>query len=287
MNFKIQTASEMKNSNLARTLAHETHKNRTRVFTLGLALVSVISLGLFIPFAFSQDGVHAREGRFLKRIENNMYLGNYNLDGKWNVEKLFFGDFNAWLEFFYDPSQEGASGFRIVKKGASYILEVKYISNYEEASEEATEKHPPIGVSDPTSITDVIRNQIMEHNRNAFAKQYEEMVKLYKVETRSYSISNQFAEKLYQKMFFCIDNFEAKKVYPPDLVPVTRGGYTVTFRTVVDDAMLWSLMILNPHGNDVHKMADLCRQIISDAQANQLDEQKYITILETFEKEES
>jgi hypothetical protein len=67
-------------------------------------------------------------GQFLKRIEYNL-LGNglQNLKSKTEVEKLFFGDFNAKLEFFVEPSFEGAYGFRIVRDTltASHLIELK------------------------------------------------------------------------------------------------------------------------------------------------------------------
>jgi hypothetical protein len=90
-------------------------------------------LGLFIPFTLSQDERH----HFLLRIENNMFAGKFNFAGKEGFEKRFFGDFNARVEFFYQIHLMPAdvSGFRIVKKGSSYTLEVKYVSNYKEVIE--------------------------------------------------------------------------------------------------------------------------------------------------------
>jgi hypothetical protein len=201
--------------------------------------------GFFITFAFPQDGVHLEDALFfIKRAENNMNKGSYNLDGKKNVEKLFFGDFNAPTEFFYGYSHEGEYGFRIVRKESSYILEVKYISNFEDIRE----------------------------------KKSEERLKLSKIGTRSFPISSQFAEKLHRTMVFCIINFKAKAVSDPAIVPVAFGGYTVIFRTVVDRAVLWSLEIRYPKG-DTLKLSDLCRQIITDALNSNLDEQKYISVL--------
>lgn len=238
----------------------------------------------FSVFAFSQDGVHLEGGFFLKRMENNMFQGQYNLKGKGDVEKLFFGDFNAMVEFTFSPSFEYAfscppSGFRIVSNlsNTSCILELKYVSNYEEAHREASKKHPSTGLSpaELSSISAARRTQIMEHNRTAFAKQEEEKFKLFKIETRTFPVSNQVAEKLHQNMLSCIINFEAKEVSDPDIVPVTRGGYSVTFRIVVGNAVLWSLCIQNPEGNAL-KLANLCRQIIADADANQLKEKELL-----------
>lgn len=233
----------------------------------------------------SQNKEHVDGGHFAKIIEYNLQSqsGNNNLNSKGNIEKLFFGDFNAPVEFFYMPSSEAAfeeahSGFRIVKNSSKtpYILEVKYISNFKEAHDKACEKYPSITVSGPLYHNDALRKEIIEHNRVAFAKQNEEMLKLYVLDLLSYPISNQFAEKTYEKVVSLINNFKAKGV-PPTMV----DGYSVTFRNVVDDEV-WTLRIHMPQGNAL-KMADLCRQIITDARANKFYEQKYISVLNSFE----
>lgn len=79
------------------------------------------------------------DGHFLKRIENNYANrvivelpngktdGIYNLDSKSAMEKRFFGDFNAPVEYFVDPSFRPVTGFRIYpdSSGTSYLLETK------------------------------------------------------------------------------------------------------------------------------------------------------------------
>ena len=57
--------------------------------------------GFFILFAFSQNVDHVRESVFLKRVEHNMIMleADYNLKSKGDVEKLFWGNFNAPVEF--------------------------------------------------------------------------------------------------------------------------------------------------------------------------------------------
>ena len=243
-------------------------------------------LCFFSSFVHSQDGLHLEGGLFLKRVENNMFQGQYNLRGKGDMEKLFFGDFNAMVEFIFLPSSENVSAFRILKSASSssYVLELKYVSNYKEAHKEASKKHPSISLSpaELPSVSDVRRKQIMEHNRTAFAKQEEEKFKLFKIETRTFPISNQFAEKLRRNILSCITNYEAEAISNSNIVTVTRGGYSVTFRTLVDNAVLWSLCIQNPKSNTL-KMADFCRQIIMDAQIDKLDERTYMAVLNTLE----
>ena len=222
-------------------------------------LVICFFWGLFTLLALSQEGVHVEEGRFVKKMENNMYAGAYNLESKGILEKLFFGDFNAPVEFLFEPDndREGVSGFRIVKKGSSYVLEIKLVTNYMEVEKDFIEKY--------------------SKNRGEWLKLYEEKVKRYKISTRTIPISNQFAEQMHRRMFFCIDDFRVTKIYPPDILPLRFGGYSVTFRTVIDEAVVWSLMIWSPYGNEARKMSDLCRQIITDVRSdNKFDESKYI-----------
>jgi len=200
----------------------------------------------------------------------------YNLKSKGDVEKQFFGDFNARAEFFYEPSFEGASGFRIVRNSldTSWVLEVKYVSNYNEAYKKASEKN--LIMSNPLSIPEEIRDLIREYNRDRIKRFYEELHKLFKVETHSFPISDQFAEKLYKMKVSLIGNFKAKGA-----PPLSEDGYFVTFRTVVEDEV-WSLNIHMPQ-DDALNMADIFRQIIADARTNKLDVSKYMTVLNTFE----
>ncbi|GHT69999.1 hypothetical protein AGMMS50239_37700 [Bacteroidia bacterium] len=75
-----------------------------------------------------------------------------------------------------------------------------------------------------------------------------------------------------------IDNFKAKGV-----PPIIMDGYSVTFRTVVEDEV-WSLKIHLPRGNAL-KMSDFCKQIILDADTSKLDETKFIELLEEMDFE--
>ena len=248
-----------------------------------------------ISFAFSQNvEAHFYGGISLKRIENNMWggVGIYNIKSKSDIEKLFFGDFNALIEFCYDPSSEVnpciPSGFRIIRDSlnSSYILEVKHISNYREASKEAKKEakkmHMPQLSGLPVRLLDSlprdVSNQIREYIRsisdnNVYRKMYfEELSKHFKVEIKSIPISNQFAEKLYKMMGSFIDNFKAKGV-----APFGVDGYSVSFRTVVADEV-WSLGIHEPRGN-AEIMTNLCMKIIKDANDDQLDESMNLSVL--------
>ncbi|MCL2651702.1 MAG: hypothetical protein FWD60_11870 [Candidatus Azobacteroides sp.] len=253
---------------------------------------SYLLWSLFIPVVFSQN---TTGGNFVKRVEYNLSAAGYNLNSKGDIEKLFSDKVNAPIEFFFEPSSEAArlmgppSGFRIIKDTSNTfsMLEIKYISNYKEATKEAEatvkekQKSLMIDVSIEVlnSIPRNLFNLLWTYNSNIYSDSsylkmyYEELPNHFKIETLSYSISDQFAEKLYEKMVSFIDNFKAKGV--PGIM---FDGYSVTFRTVVEDEV-WSLSIHMPQG-DALKMANLCKQIIDDADANKLNESEYNKLLD-------
>lgn len=248
-----------------------------------------------ILFAFSQNaGEYHDGGHFLKKVEYNfMRNGVHNVKSKSDIEKLFFGDFNAKAEFCYDPSSEVnpciPSGFRIIRDSSDtyFILEIKHVSNYREAANEAsTEVKKALErqiIDIPGKLMDSlprdIFNRIFDLNENIFKNKfemyYEELPKHFKVEIKSISISNQFAEKMYNMMVSFINNFKAKGI-PPTIT----DGYSVTFRTVVADEV-WSLGIHMPKGK-ASLITNLCLDIILDANDGQLDESMYLPILDNF-----
>ena len=248
-----------------------------------------------VSFAFSQNAGGAHDGgHFSKKIEYNfMRNGIYNDKSKSDIEKLFFDDFNAMIEFCYDPSSEVnpciPSGFRIIRDSSDtcYILEVKYVSNYREAAKEASTEVKKalerqmidVSVKLSDSLPKDVFNRISDYNeyilKNKFKMYYEALPKHFKVEIKSIPISNQFAEKLYKKMASFINNFKAKGI--PEII---KDGYSVAFRTVVEDEV-WSLGIHMPKGK-ASLMANLCMDIILDANNDQLEESTYLSVLDDF-----
>ncbi len=248
-----------------------------------------------VSFAFSQNAREYHDGgHFSKKVEYNFNRnGVYNVKGKWDIEKLFFGDFNAMVEFCYDPSSEVnpciPSGFRIIRDSSDtyFILEVKHVSNYREAAKEASDEVKkalesqmidlPVKLLD--SLPRDVFNRIIDYNENIFKNKfelyYEELPKHFKVEIKSIPISNQFTEKLYKMMILFINDFKAKGI-----PPTTFDGYSVSFRTVVDDEV-WSLGIHMPKGK-AGLMANLCMDLISDANDGKLDESVYLSVLDDF-----
>ncbi|GAB1453045.1 hypothetical protein MASR2M47_31010 [Draconibacterium sp.] len=246
-----------------------------------------------VSFAFSQNvGEYHDGGQFSKKVEYNfMRNGVYNVKSKWDIEKLFFGDFNAMAEFCYNPSSEVnpfiPSGFRIIRDSSDtyFILEVKRVSNYREAAKVASTEIKkalerqmidiPVKLLD--SLPRDVLKRIFDYNETIFKNKiemyYEELPKHFKVEIKSIPISNQFAEKLYKMMVSFIGNFKAKGI-----PPVSTDGYSVSFRTVVADEV-WSLEIHMPKGK-ASLMTNLCLDIISDANDDQLEESTYISVLD-------
>jgi hypothetical protein len=243
-------------------------------------ILSIVSICiLFALFAFSEEGDHMVGGGFLKRIEYNkgIFEDNFNFDSKGDVEKQFYGDFNAPVEFFFDSYFEGFFGFRLVKDSLkdTNILEVKFISNYKETQKKIQEKYPwrSLSSSEMESLSKDSLEIIKKQNYEIWQKGEEAKLVLYNIESRSFPISNKFAELLYKKSVSLIYKFKAIGI-PLGI----EDGYSSTFRTVVDDEV-WSLKIHLPQGKAL-KMSDLYRQIINDGRNNQLDETSYIRSLE-------
>lgn len=244
----------------------------------------------FLAVVFLQE-VSARDYpvQFSKRIENNHVkcrLENVqpdgsikplsNLDGKTDIENLFFEDFNAPVEYFfrweskYGP--EEPLGFRIVKdsSGRHYLLEVKSIPNFKEVNNKLEEEFPLLLMSlkGLDSIADSTVRRYGKHNMAMYAKRRKEAPKRYRVETRTFRIGDRFAEALYNKFVNWIDRFDSKAEGP-------SVGYWATFRCVVDNEV-WTLSLDDEFTADAVALSDLCREIIADAVAGRLDEAKYL-----------
>jgi hypothetical protein len=219
------------------------------LFLIYFGTTIVFSQKVFIEYDASD---YAEGGNYTKRIEYN-FRGDYlhNLKNKTALQKLLFGDFNGQLEFIVEPSFAGVYGVRLVRDSldTSYLLELKGISNYQEVQHKILEENIPVG------------------------KMWEESFKRYEVETKYVPIKDDFAEKLYAKVVDAIDNFKGKGI-----PPVIFDGYEVTFRCVVEYE-LWELTIHEP-GGYMKNLTNLFNQLIKDAEANTLDESKYITLLD-------
>ncbi|GHV27180.1 hypothetical protein FACS1894176_08830 [Bacteroidia bacterium] len=245
----------------------------------------VVVLFLFIlagQAALAQlSAVTDKGGRFSKRIEYNFFtrgipVGTYNFNSKTDVEKLFFGDCNAMVEFFIMPSFEGAYGFRIVQDSLdNYILEKKRISNWKEVSKELSEEFPSKGVpADKIStITKEESDEYRKHNQEMWQKQREKSLKRYEIATQSVPIRDEFAEKLYHTVTTAIDGFVGKGI-----PPLITDGYDVTFRCVVESEV-WTLTVHVPRGY-IAQLTNICKRMITDMEAGNWDESRYMRLLD-------
>ncbi len=247
--------------------------------------------------ALSQNTDHAGGGHFTKRIDYNVNLkgfkdgdNSYNLDGKSILDRILFENINSPVEFVFEDSSEGEDevlAFRIVRDFStdSFRLEIMRIPDIQKMCNAVNFISMKINkINLPSEFIKTVslegRDMILTHNREVDRMRLnDDVYKLYRPKSKIFRIKNEFAEKLHDKMAALIDNFKAKGV-----PPIIMDGYSVTFRTVVEDEV-WSLKIHAPRGN-ARRMSDFCKQIILDADANILDETKYIELLEemNFEK---
>ncbi|GHT24543.1 hypothetical protein FACS189430_09620 [Bacteroidia bacterium] len=224
--------------------------NNSKKTVLIYIVLSFVSLtGLSQPASLKFPDTSGRN--FFKRIEYNFGSGGFNnFNCKTDMEKLFFGDFNAMVEFFIETSsehEEGPYGFRVfldsLKTG--YIIESKRITNWRAASS---------GMSK--------RNESLKH---------------YEITCQSLPVNNLFAEKLHETFVSAIDNFVGKGG-PAGI----RDGYWAIFRCVVEDE-LWTFTMQVPQGKFL-KLTNLCKQIMGDVETNNFNESKYIELLDNVMK---
>jgi hypothetical protein len=229
--------------------------------------------------SMAQSYSESSGGEFIKRIEYN-FLGydDYNLKNKTGIDKLFFGDFNAELEFFVEPSFGGAYGFRIVRDSLKTVsfIEVKHIDNFKEIVDSLDREYPLIGFSaeEMSSISTEDEEKAKQHNIVMYERRKEESSLRYRVGTINYPVTSNLAEKLYSMAVTAIQNFKGKGT-----PPVYFDGFYVTFRCVVEDE-LWTLTAHRP-GGEIKQLFNMCKQLIEDIKStNNVDELKYITLLE-------
>jgi len=255
----------------------------------------IISI-LFVSSSFSQNGEHINGGQFSKLIEYNLLILDsvYNHNSKEDIEKRFWGKFNAPVEFYYSRSTEAypvlfyVAGFRILMDSINktYTLEVKHVTNYIEASAAASAKFPlSYEVSPEQLVEDIKKHQkLTEEEQKAKDKQREEQQaknreernRLSNIETISIPITPLFAELVYKKTVSLIDNFSSQGLPRP-----IYGGFRVIFRTVVGNEV-WSLNIHVPKGNAL-KMTNMFEDILNSAIEKKFNESIYIQSLESFD----
>jgi hypothetical protein len=229
------------------------------------------------------------DGRtFLKRVENNLLSDGYIISGekksnmynftsKTDMEKLLFGDFNAMVEFFINPSFEGAYGFRIVKDSSNveYIIEHKRISNWDTVMSQVSREFPTIGITvdKMLSVTKDESDKMATHNMEMYDKQYKASLCRYEVSIQSASVSNLFAEKLYECIHTAIYHYTGKGI--PAFI---MDGYSATLRCVIVDEV-WTLTVHEPK-EEVEQIVGICKQLMENIKEKKINEAYYIALFE-------
>jgi hypothetical protein len=248
-----------------------------------ITLVNVFVL-LFFLRGIAQTSSETPDGvEFLKRIEYNIHSsGIYNVAGKTETEKLFFGDFNAMIEFCILPSFEGAYGFRVFKDSSNnYIIENKRIANWDTVRTQLSKEFPSISINgyQESSMTKEEKDKIAAHNMEMFDKQHKECYHRYEIVNQSVPVSNLFVEKLYKTIMTTIDNFTGKGK-PRGIM----DGYRAIFRCVVEDEV-WTFNIRCPSGK-IEQLTNICQQIIKDMETNHVNESEYVELLNNIHRNE-
>lgn len=258
------------------------------------------SIILSIMFVFaanlimSQPINHIAGGEYLKTIEYNVLHpgvteeGNmYNLKHKSEIDRLFFGTTNSFVEFVFESTPEGSNeaiAFRIIKnrQDNSYELEVMHLQNildvyYRKLKHVLIENLTPIYIPFwlSTAIPREIDDRIKEHNKQASRlKNSDDLYIFYRPKPLKLQISKELAEKIHDKTLLLIENFRGVGI-PANI----SDGFGVTFRCVKDDE-LWTLRIHTPEEGKILKFSDLFRQLITESFDNKMKETKYLKLLD-------
>lgn len=240
--------------------------------------LTIALLTLTTASVFAQEFRIDSSVRYTKTIEPNRLDTSDSVSGKTGLDRRFFGDFNARVEYLLEPSFSPTLGLRIYKMpgDTSFVLEAKRVSNYQEVNEQLRKEFPLIGISinDISSISQEESNRIMAHNRDMMAKTFAERLKRYAIEVKSTPIHDSLANKLYDKATKLL-----RAALPVGKSPYTIfDGETATFRCVVNDNELWTLRYHVPEG-EYKALSDLFRQMIADVEAGCFEEGKYIQSL--------
>ena len=251
-------------------------------------ILGIVILFFFGQAGFSQKADHIEGSGFLKRIEYNIFYNHHNVKNKSVTERILFGETNSYVEFMRIDSPVGTddiTAFRIIKdhQTDTYWLEVMQIPNLTEVYN-TTEKYLLTEVSEiliPDRFMKEIslagRDSIRKHNQEVLLRMYSsDLFRPYRPAPAVYRVGNELAEKLHGKMAALINNFKAE-----GLPAGITGGDEVTFRCVVG-AEVWTLTIHVPQRRAL-QLSDLCRQIIADACNYEINEAKYIGLLDEIE----
>lgn len=224
--------------------------------------------------------------RFSRTVGPNRMDASDSVVGKQRLDRRFFGDFNARVEYLLEPSSSETFGCRIYRGATdtAYVMEVKRVANYKEVEKQLQKEFPSIGIpaEDFFSTPKEEHERILAHNRKMWRAMAAERLKRYRIEAHSIPISDRLADRLYETTREGIRSVEPeKKRYTADgdeITTVIFDGAVATFRCVVDDDMVWVLRYHAPTG-ELKRLSELFRAMIADVEAGTFDEAKYLGLL--------
>lgn len=216
--------------------------------------------------------------RYTKTIEPNRLDASDSVSHKTRLDKRFFGDFNARLEFLLEPPFKSTIGLRIYKmpNNTSFMLEAKRVSNYQEINKQVDAEFPTENTNANVflALSKAEQQRRLDYNEKVYEKRSQERLKLFKTESITIPLSDSLANKLYDKTTELLRAALLVGKSPYTIF----DGETMTYRCVVDDNEVWTLKYHVPEG-DFKALSDLFRRMIADVEAGTFDEAKYLKML--------
>lgn len=156
----------------------------------------------------------------------------------------------------------------------SYRLEVKRIANLKEVDDELDKEYPYVyfraeDVTPELPYSEIRRH--IEHNDSMDTKRRQERMKRYRVETKSFRISQQLADALYDRITDMIEHFDSR-------YEGRYAAYSVTFRCVVGNEV-WTLFFRDVPQGETLALSDLCMRMLRDAKTDDWAEAEYLNLL--------
>jgi len=216
----------------------------------------VILCGFFVTAVFAQDETDIRRG-----MKFSLQINNYFFGGRTDLDKRFFGGNRSAMVEFLAVSLPGAGfrSFQIMQNSAdsSYTIEARY---------------RPGDFVAMSKIREFKRQGVPDSEWKK--RLQEEGLDPDSIQIWTLPVSDFFAKKIHAKFNASIDTFD-----PGGPPPLIMDGWWVILRCAVDNEIVKTLNVDNPV-REINKLSTTCVQLIKDLQNGQMDESKYINLLE-------